>query len=214
MKVLGFVGSERKNGNTDLLTQKILKGVASCGIEVEQIYLSDLTFVPCNGCEGCRSSFRCVKKDDLQEIYNKIDKADGIVLASPTYFYNITSITKAFLERLYCYDLFHPEDRSVWLNLNELIGTKFAVTLAICEQNNTEDMGVTSLVMDKSLQAVGFRIVESMKALHLFEKGACINHDDILTEADAAGQKLGKTILLANKMKNLLQEKKKLKTLS
>lgn len=207
MKVLGFVGSARKNGNTDIMVEHVLKGVESCGIEVELIYLSQLYFLPCNGCEGCRNSFRCVKKDDMQNIYDKMEQADGIVLGSPTYFYNITSITKAFIERLYCYDIFDKDNRGVWLSLNELFGIKYAVTVAICEQNNMEDMGYTSIVMDKSLQAVGYRIVESMKVLHMFKKGETLKHEDVLQQAFVAGEKLGKTILLANKMKKQITSK-------
>lgn len=208
MKVIGFVGSARKNGNTDVLLQNILKGVASCGIEIEIIYLSDCNFAPCNGCEGCHDSFRCIKKDDMQRIYDKLEEADGIVLGSPTYFYNVTSITKAFLERLYCYDRFDPTDRSVWITKNELFGMKYAVTLAICEQNNIEDMGFTSIAMDKSLQAVGYRIVESLKVLHLFKKGESEKHTDKLTEAVNAGKKLGKTIVLAHNSKKQLQSER------
>ena len=201
MKVLGFVGSTRKNGNTDILVETVLKGVESCGIEVEQIYLSDYNFTACTGCEGCRKSFRCIKKDDMQTIYDKLEEADGIVLGSPTYFYNVSSLTKAFMERLYCYDMFDESDRSVWLNIGELFGIKYAVTVAICEQNNIEDMGYTSIAMDRTLQAVGYRIVESMKVLHMFKKGESKKHEDILNEALHAGEKLGKTIVLANCIK-------------
>lgn len=207
MKVLGFVGSSRKNGNTDTLVQKVLSGVNACGIEVELVYLSDYLFSPCSGCEGCKTSFRCIKNDAMQGIYDKLESADGIVLGSPTYFYNLSSITKAFIERLYCYDMFDDTDRSVWINLGELTGIKYAVTVAVCEQNTIEDMGYTSLAMDKSLQAVGYRVVESMKVLHMFKKGDSEKHDDILNEAILAGEKLGKTLSLADNIKKKLSSK-------
>ena len=66
MRVLGLVGSPRKEGNTDILVRHVLKGVETYGVEIEVIYLSDLDFKACTGCEGCRESFRCVKKDDMQ----------------------------------------------------------------------------------------------------------------------------------------------------
>ena len=201
MKVLGIVGSARKNGNTDVLVRHVLQGVSSCGIGTELIYLSDCCFTPCTGCEGCRDSFRCVKKDDMQLIYEKLEEAEGIVLGSPTYFYNMSSLTKAFIERLYCYDIFDKTDRSVWLSFGELFGIKYAVTAAVCEQNKVEDMGFTSVAMDMSLQAVGYRVVESLKVLHMFGKGDAKKHKDILNEAIAAGAKLGKTIVLADRIK-------------
>lgn len=207
MKVVGFIGSPRKNGNTDILVRHILKGVAACAIDVESIYLSDYHIAPCTGCEGCHTSFRCVKRDDMQTIYDKLDAADGLVLGSPTYFYNISSITKAFIERLYCYHAFDESDRSVWLSLGELTGIKHAVTVAVCEQNNADDMGLTSVAMDKPLQAVGYRIVESVKVLHMYKKGEVQKHEATLNQAFNAGKKLGKTILLADNLKKRMNNK-------
>ncbi|HPE15401.1 MAG TPA: flavodoxin family protein [Oscillospiraceae bacterium] len=205
MKVSGFVGSARKNGNTDILVQNVLAGVSRCGIETERIYLADCGIAACTGCEGCRTSFRCVRKDGMQDIYDKLEESDGIVLGSPTYFYNMSSLTKAWLERLYCYDIFDDSDRSVWLSLGEVTGIKYAVTVAVCEQDDAEDMGYTSPAMDKALQAVGFRVVESVKALHLYKKGDCENQKEILEKAVSAGEKLGKTILLADRVKKQLK---------
>ncbi|NCB50947.1 MAG: flavodoxin family protein [Clostridia bacterium] len=206
MKVLGFVGSPRKNGNTDILVKTVLDGVSSCGIGTEIIYLSDLDFDACTGCEGCRDSLRCVKNDGMHEVYDKLEAAEGIVLGSPTYFYNISSLVKAFIERLYCFDVFDPEDRSVWVSLGELKGSRYAVSVTVCEQKEIADMGCASDVMDRSLRAVGYRVVESLKALHLFKKGECREREDILREAYAAGVKLGKTILLASKAKEMLKQ--------
>ena len=117
----------------------------------------------------------------------------------------MSSLTKAWLERLYCYDVFGDSDRSVWLSLGEVTGIKYAVTVAVCEQNDVKDMGYTSLAMDKALQAVGFRVVESVKALHLYKKGDCEKQKEILEEAAFAGEKLGKTILLADRVRKQLK---------
>ncbi len=140
-------------------------------------------------------------RDGMQSIYDKLDEADGVVLGSPTYFYNMSSLTKAFIERLYCYDVFDEKDRSVWLSPGDLHGVKYAVTVAVCEQSKAEDMGYTSPAMDRSLQAVGYRITDSLKVLHLFEKGEAEKHQEILREAFLAGEKLGKTLLLAARWK-------------
>ncbi|NCC86564.1 MAG: flavodoxin family protein [Clostridia bacterium] len=204
MTVLGIVGSTRKNGNTDMLVDKVLSGAQEQGLKTEKIYLSDYNFSGCVGCEGCKDICKCVIKDGMQEIYKKIEEADAIVLGSPTYFYNVTGITKTFLDRLYAYDMFDSEDRSVWISLNEVLGIKYAVTVAVCEQNNYEDMGYTSIVMDKTLQAVGYRVVESVKALHLFSKGEAKKHDEFLDECFRAGTKLAKTLVLARSAKSKL----------
>lgn len=140
----------------------------------------------------------------MQKIYNKLQEADGIVLGSPTYFYNVTGITKMFLDRLYAYEIFDSEDRSVWLSVNEILGMKYAVTVAVCEQENVDDMGYTSIVMDKTLQAVGYRVVESVKALHLFSKGEAEKKQEILEVSFNAGKKLAKTLILTKNAREKL----------
>ena len=180
-----------------MLVSRVLSGAKEHGLETEIIYLSDYSFSDCIGCEGCKATFRCVLKDDMQTIYEKIEESDAIVLGSPTYFYNVTGITKTFLDRLYPYVVLNNEDRSVWLSLNEVHGMKYAVTVAVCEQNNAEDMGYTSIVMDKTLQSVGYRVVESVKALHLFARGDVKNNEEYLRASFNAGIKLARTLLLS-----------------
>ena len=87
---------------------------------------------------------------------------------------------QGIIERLYCYDILNDDDRSAWLNFGEIFGIKYEVTVAICEQNYIDDMEFTSLAMDKPLQAVGHRVVESMKVIHLFNKGEAAKRKDIL----------------------------------
>lgn len=201
MKVVGFCGSPRKSGNTSIMVKSVLEGVKSHGIDTELLYLSDFKFSGCIGCEGCKNSFLCILRDDMQQLYEKLNEAEAIVLGSPTYFYNMTSITKRFIERLYCLDVFDKSDRSVWLSKNEIDGIKYAVTVAVCEQQDIESMGYTSIAMDKSLQAVGYRVVESLKALKAFKAGEIEAQNETLEKARLTGIKLGSTLLLSNEYK-------------
>jgi len=149
---------------------------------------------------GVVGSFR--KKGNTDTLVNKLlDESDGIVLGSPTYFYNVTGDIKKFLDRLYCYDTFDPSDRSVWVSVNEVIKTKYGVTVAICEQDNESDMGYTSITMDRSLEAVGYRVVNSLKVLHMFLKGEVAEYKNELDRSYLSGVKLGKTLLLAKKVR-------------
>lgn len=201
MKVLGIVGSLRKRGNTDLLLDSALQAAKDCNLETKKIYLSDYPFGDCIGCQGCKDSFSCVVKDGMQEIYHELESADAIILGSPTYFYNVTGLTKNFLDRLYKYEVFDDNDRSVWSSLFEITGIRYAVTIAVCEQQDESDMGFTSQAMDKALQAVGYRVVDSVKVLHLFSKGEAANDTNALNMAANAGKKLAKTLLLSQKVK-------------
>lgn len=204
MKVLGIVGSSRKNGNTDTLIDSVLNGVKDSGIEVEKIFLSDYDIADCKGCEGCHKTHRCVINDGMRDIYKKMNDCDGLVLGSPTYFYNVTGITKCYIDRLYQYEIFDDDDRSVWISPNEVFGVKYAVTVAVCEQIDVADMGVASEALNKALTAVGYRVISAVKALHLFERNAAKGREDLIDEAYWAGKKLGKTLILAEKTKNEL----------
>ncbi len=201
-KILAIVGSPRKFGNTDILVDKVLEGLDKNEFESEKIYLSDLQFKGCIGCESCAKTDKCIIKDDMQIVYEKIKNCSGIVLGSPTYFYNVSWLTKMFIDRLYALDIFDSDDRSVWISVNEVFGIKYAVTVAVCEQNDEADMGYTSVAMSDSLSAVGFRSVKNIKALHLFEKGGANYNQEILEQALYAGEKLSKTILLSQRVKN------------
>ena len=201
LNVLGIVGSYRKNGNTDILVKKVLEGVESENIKTDYIFLNDYNINDCIGCEGCKNSYQCIINDDMKSIYPLIEKADAIVLGSPTYFYNVTGKVKNFLNRFYCYEIFDDSDRSVWMGLNEVLGIKYAVTVAVCEQDNVENMGYTSLTMSKTLEAVGYRVVENVKAFKVFSKGSITQYQDQLENATNAGIKLAKTLKLSNKVR-------------
>jgi len=196
MKILGIVGSKRKEGNTAALIDNALKSAEANGVDTQIIYLSDYNIQGCNGCEGCKYTCKCVVDDDMQKLYPLILQADAIILGSPTYFYNITSDMKAFIERLYCYEIFDKDDRSVWMSLNEAIGIKYASVIAICEQNNEHDMGFTAEAMKMPLEALGYRVIDVVKVLHLFKKGEAQQSNTALEQARISGEKLAKTLLL------------------
>jgi multimeric flavodoxin WrbA len=100
IKAIGIVGSPRKNGNTEILTEHTLKAIAEEGLETELIRLVGLKIAPCNACMLCRKEVeRCSIEDDLQPIYAKMKEADAIILASPVYFGSVTALLKGFLER-------------------------------------------------------------------------------------------------------------------
>ncbi len=99
MKILAFQGSPRLGGNTDLLLETLLKGAKESGAECEKINLYRINIKPCLECGECDATGECVIPDDMERIYPKIDAADVIIVASPIFFYNITSHTQALVER-------------------------------------------------------------------------------------------------------------------
>jgi multimeric flavodoxin WrbA len=100
MKVIGIVGSPRKNGNTELLTKHTLKAISEEGLDTELIRLAGLEIRPCTACMACKKQEACSIEDDLFPIYLKMREADGIILASPVYYGSATALIKALMERV------------------------------------------------------------------------------------------------------------------
>ncbi|MFO7786009.1 MAG: flavodoxin family protein [Thermodesulfobacteriota bacterium] len=99
MKVLGIYGSPRKGGNTDQLLDQALEGARSAGAEIDSVYARRLDMSGCLECGGCDDTGQCVVQDDMQEVYPRIEEAGIIFLASPIFFYGLTSQAKAVVDR-------------------------------------------------------------------------------------------------------------------
>ncbi len=103
IKILAIQGSPRpKNSNTEILLQEFLKGAQSQGAETETVYLKEKEIHSCVGCYTCwaKTPGVCVFKDDMPELLEKVKGCDIIVYATPLYNFNMTSLLKAFQERL------------------------------------------------------------------------------------------------------------------
>lgn len=100
--IIVLVGSMRKNGNTALLAQSFAKG-ASKNNNVEIISVSDVNVNPCIGCNTCfsREGNKCFQNDDMTKIYEKLQIADIVIIASPVYFYSISASLKTIIDRLH-----------------------------------------------------------------------------------------------------------------
>ncbi len=102
MKVVAFNGSARKNGNTATLIKNVLKELIKEGIECEMIQLSGKKIHGCIACYKCAENQdkKCsIKNDIVNEYIEKMIDADGIILASPTYFSNVSTEMKALIDR-------------------------------------------------------------------------------------------------------------------
>ena len=102
MNVLGINGSPRVGGNTDILLEEALKGASREGARTEKIVLNNLNFSPCQECENARDDGTCIIEDDLQPIYQKINEADVIILASPIFFGSLSAQMKMMIDRFQC----------------------------------------------------------------------------------------------------------------
>lgn len=101
MKIIGLNGSPRgKNSRTAQLVKKVLEGAADAGAQTEYFDITKLKIKPCAACDECHLKGYCVQKDDFQMTFEKIISADGLVLGSPVYIYQVTAQLKNWIDRL------------------------------------------------------------------------------------------------------------------
>ena len=101
-RIVVLSGSPRNNGNTQRLVQAFAKG-ASEHNEVKVISITDYKINPCLGCNTCfvREGNQCFQDDDMAKVYESLQKADILMIASPVYFYGISAQLKAIIDRLH-----------------------------------------------------------------------------------------------------------------
>ncbi len=103
-KILGISGSPKTKGNVSSFMTSIMKMASDIGFETETVYLSKMNIKNCIHCNYCISKQKdrkyCSLEDDAQAIYEKVEQADVLVLASPVYFMRTSGMMATFLDRL------------------------------------------------------------------------------------------------------------------
>ena len=102
-KVLGISASPRRGGNAEVLLDAALSGAAGAGAIVEKIILNELCLKPCQACDGCSKTGACIIKDDMRQIYKKVDETDALIVASPIYFGSLAAQAKIMIDRFQPY---------------------------------------------------------------------------------------------------------------
>lgn len=97
--ILILSASPRKNGNSDILCHQFMKGAEDAGNQVELISLYGKNIGFCRACYACFKTGKCVLKDDMAEILDKIQAADVLVVATPTYFLTMNGKLKNTIDR-------------------------------------------------------------------------------------------------------------------
>ena len=181
MRILAIAGSPRRKGNTDLLLDQAVAGATNAGAEVERVILSRLKIAPCIECGRCFTTGRCAVEDDYQQLYDKTLECDGIMLASPVFFMNVSAQTKISIDRFQClwalqYVLHLPvplpvggeRRRAIFLSTAGSSQTKFACTLS---------------TVRTFLATIDAKLLGKLCVNAVDEKGAVMERPDILKRA-------------------------------
>lgn len=99
LKIVAIYGSPRRNGNTATPLQHAVKGARQEGVRVDEIVLRDYKISPCLEIYNCIKTGECAIRDEFPVILEKMEACDGIMLASPIFFYTVSAQTKIFMDR-------------------------------------------------------------------------------------------------------------------
>jgi multimeric flavodoxin WrbA len=103
MKILGIIGSPRKDGNTEILMKEALKVAGEAGCETEIFHMCGKQVAPCDACAACFKTGGCVIQDDMQELYSMMERADAVIFGSPVYFGSVSAQMKAVMDRTFAF---------------------------------------------------------------------------------------------------------------
>lgn len=99
VRILAVYGSPRRKGNTATLLKRAVQGATEAGAQVDEVVLRDLKMSPCLEIYACKKTGRCIIQDDFQQVYDHLLACDGLMLASPIFFYTVSSLTKILMDR-------------------------------------------------------------------------------------------------------------------
>ncbi|CEP66114.1 Flavoprotein-like [Moorella glycerini] len=180
MKAVGFVGSPRRGGNTEILVEQVLAGAAASGAKTAIYHLNELHIRGCQGCNYCQEHGYCRQEDDMTILYEQLKAADGIVLGSPIYMGYLTAQTKLFLDRLFALFkvgvgcLLPPGKRGV----------------LVYSQGSGDDAALMENLARWFTTLMGIEIKGVVGGNGMNELGAVRLREDLLAEAFRLGQEL------------------------
>ena len=188
MKVLGIMGSPRIKGNTDLLTDEALKGARSEHAEAEKIVIDRLKITPCREYYGCFKDGNCVIRDDMDALYPKLLEADGIIVASPIFFYGVTAQLKALIDR----------SQALWARRNVLHNLpskpRKGVFIGVGATKGPRLFDGALLTVKYFFKAFDVAYTGELLVRGVDERGEVKTHPDALSQAFALGKKLAQEI--------------------
>jgi len=176
MKILGIVGSARKQGNCALLLKETLQRLRD-GFETETVFLSDIEIRPCDGCHYCQKNGACRIQDDMAALGGSLQDADAVILCSPTYMGGLSSRMRSFMER-------------TWPLRNGQMTGKIGAHIVTGRRR----IGVAVSAMADYLSRLGIVTVPGVLG-YAFEQGEIAEDEEAMEEARRLARDLGRHLL-------------------
>lgn len=100
MKVVTFITSSNRHGNTKKIVDRLTIGIEDNGGTNEVLFMDDYDIKYCTGCEACKKGGGCILDDDYNKIMDKVREADYFIFTAPIFYNDLAGHSKMFLDRL------------------------------------------------------------------------------------------------------------------
>jgi len=187
MKAVFISGSPRKNGNTMTITGEIARGLKDQGFEIKHFFLHELDIHFCIGCKSCYKTGSCVHNDDVALIAQDMFSAQIVIVASPSYWGDVTAQLKTFIDRCtpYC-------DTNSQRKLSAK-GTKGVAVAVRAGSNKTENENLVSTI-EHFLGHLDIPLVSSFTVERIDTIEDLAEHPEVLNEAYDFGKNLSQRV--------------------
>jgi multimeric flavodoxin WrbA len=188
IKIAAIFGSPRRKGNTSTLLNHSIAGARDAGADITEIVLRDLTMSPCLEIYGCKNTGKCVIKDDYENIESLLQRVDGLILASPIFFYAVTAHTKILMDR--CNSLWV---KKYWIEKKAFSGKRYPRKGLFISVGSTKGKRLFEgalLSVRYFMDALDMELWKSLLYRGIESEGQVLENPSLLQEAYEAGKDL------------------------
>jgi NAD(P)H-dependent FMN reductase len=175
VRVLGIVGSPRRQGNTETLVDEVLRGAQEAGAQVEKVILNELEIAPCQACETCLETGKCIQQDDMAALLVQMQRSQVWILGTPVYWWGPSAQFKLFLDR--------------WFGQEKIVtfkGRRIILTIPLGGENDVARHVVG--MFEDVLDYLEMELFATILAPEVLESGKVRDRPEILLAAYRAGQ--------------------------
>ncbi|HVO84127.1 MAG TPA: flavodoxin family protein [Syntrophobacteria bacterium] len=186
MRVLAILGSPRRGGNTEILLDEAIRGAHDHGGACEKVVLRDLKIRPCLEIYQCAKTGVCAIQDDMQALFGKITAAQRLIIASPIFFYSVSALTKAMIDRC----------QSLWVRKYVLklpispVPDRRGAFISVAATRGKKLFDGVRLTLRYFFDAIDVAYTDELLVRGVDEKGAVRDRPETLKEAYALGARL------------------------
>ena len=193
-RVIGILGSPLGNGNTALLLDKALQGAAEAGCSVEKIVISQMQISGCMEMMHCKTHPTCKIEDDMIPLYGKIRDCDGMIIATPVMTMGIPGELKCFMDRFQVFFMAKYVRREPLVSA-EREKQRRGLFIAISGMDRKDVFSGVLLTVAAFFDIIGMKFADRLLINNMDQKQDLHHHPDLVDEAYAKGQALGRLLI-------------------